>query len=109
MTLRLLQILKNKYKINSNDSIFEFYVKEVESIHSDYYQIKIPNSLPYANIELNGRGNYIEFILYKNEEKKIKYSCYYVKDSIFSNNRLKHYFDILPKFNEHWYYNINWH
>lgn len=101
--------LKNKYKINSNDSIFEFYVKEVESIYSNYYQIKIPNSLPYTNIELNGRGNYIEFILYKNEEKKIKYSCYYVKDSSFSNNRLKEYFATLPKIDEHWYYDINWH
>lgn len=104
-----IEYLKNKYKVNSNESIFEFYIKEVESIYSDYYQIKIPNSLPYTNIELNGRGNYIEFILYKNEEKKIKYSCYYVKDSSFSNNRLKEYFSTLPKIDEHWYYDINWH
>jgi hypothetical protein len=99
--------LKNKYNIHSNDSIFEFYIKEIETIYSNYYQIKVPDDLPYTNIELIGRGNFIKFVLYKNEEKKINYRCYYVEDPLFSNERLKEYFDTLPKFNEHWYYDLN--
>lgn len=99
--------LKNKYKLNSSDDIFKFYTKEVRSIYSNYYQIKVPDELSYSNIKLVGSNNYIEFILYKDEEKRIKYSCYFVKDSIPSNDRLKNYFNELPKFDKHWYYKIN--
>lgn len=101
--------LKKKYKVNSNDSLFWLYVKEINSIYSEYYQIKVPDELPYTNIPIIGSGNYIEFVLYKDEKKKIKYSCYYVKDTSFSNIRLKEYFSTLPKFDKNWYYSISWH
>ena len=104
--LSCIMYLMNKYNIQSTDRIFDFYVKEIESIYSDYYQIKVPEILPYANIELNGNGNYIKFVLYKNDEKRVKYQCYYVKDTIFSNDNMKDYFDKLPKFDDHWYYEI---
>ncbi len=44
-----IRYLKSKYKIISNDDIFRFYVKEIELIYSDYYQIKVPNELPYTH------------------------------------------------------------
>lgn len=103
-----LKYLKNKYKIISNDSIFESYIKEVESIYLDYNQVKVPSILPYTNIQVNGLRNYIKFTLYRNEEMRIQYRCYYVKDTLFSNDRLKAYFKTLPKFDEHWYYDVNW-
>lgn len=55
-------------------------------------------------IGLLGNDNYIEFVLYENEEKRIKYSCYFVKDTIFSNDKQKDYFKKLPRFDEHWCY-----
>jgi len=101
--------LKNKYNIHSSDSIFEFYIQEIESIYLNHYQIRVPDILPYINIESNGNGNYIEFVLYKNEEKKINYRCYYIKDTISSSNdRMKDYFNSLPKFDEHWCYDVIW-
>lgn len=96
--------LKSKYKIDLNDDVFKFYIKEVESIYSNYSRIEVPDELPCTNIELLGRDNYIEFVLYENEEKRIRYSCYFVKDAIFSNDKRKDYFKKLPKFDEHWYY-----
>ena len=102
-----IEYLKNKYNLGSNDDIFRFYAKEIESIYSNYYQIKVPEELPYTNIILIGCNTYIEFVLYKNEEKKINYRCYYVKDTIFSNSRIKEYFDGLPKFDDYWYYDLN--
>lgn len=101
--------LQNKYGFSTDSSIlFNFYVEEINSIYSRYNQIKVPNSLPYTNIEVNGLRNYIKFTLYRNEEMRIQYRCYYVKDTLFSNDRLKEYFKTLPKFDDHWYYDINW-
>lgn len=96
--------LKSKYKIDSNDDVFKFYIKEIESIYSNYSRIKVPDELAYTNIALLGSDNYIEFILYRNDEKRIRYSCYFVKDTIFSNDKKKDYFKKLPRFDEHWFY-----
>ena len=96
--------LENKYKMYS---LFTRYEKEIEFIYSIYYKIKVPRVLPYTNIELIGEGNYIEFVLYKNEEKGIKYSCYYVADTLFSNDIRKNYINSLPKFDDHWCYEIS--
>jgi hypothetical protein len=104
-----IEYLIRKYKLDSISSVFDAYVKEVESIYAQYDKIKVPDILHSTNIEVNGCGNYIEFVLYKREEEKIKYSCYYVKDTIFSNDRRKDYFSKLPQFDQHWYYDINWH
>ena len=99
--------LKNKYKTNSKGDIFKFYIKEVDSIYSNYYLIKVPDELPYTNIKLVGCNNYIEFVLFEDKEKRIKYSCYFVKDTIFPNDRIKKHFKELPKFDKHWYYDFN--
>lgn len=103
-----IEYIKSKYKIISKDDIFKSYTREVESIYSSYYQIKVPDELPYKNIEVIGCNNYIEFILYKDEEKMINYRCYYVKNTIFTNDRRSEYFNKLPKFDNHWYYDLNW-
>ncbi len=99
--------LMSKYRIDSRNDVLRFYIKEVETIYSNYYQIKVPDELPYANIEVIGCNNYIEFLLYKEEEENIKYRCYYIKDTIFSNERIRDYFNGLQKFNNHWYYDLN--
>ena len=92
--------------IDSFAFVFDFYVKEVNYIYSQYNKIKVPKVLHQTNVAIRGNGNYIEFILYKNEDKKIKYSCYHVRDTVFSNDNLKNYFKTLPQFDEHWYYKI---
>ena len=101
-----IEYLIRKYNLNSFATVSEFYVKEVNSIYSQYNRIKVPKILHQTRIPIEGNGNYIEFILYKNDDKKIKYSCYYVRDTIFSNDNLKNYFKTLPQFDEHWYYKI---
>ncbi|MDR2841335.1 MAG: hypothetical protein LBV75_08805 [Paludibacter sp.] len=102
-----VEYLIRKYKLSSRDSVFDSYVKEVETMYAQYDKIKVPDILHTTNIELHGSGNYIEFVLYKSEEEKIKYSCYYVKNTVFANDRLSDYFNKLPKFDEHWYYKVN--
>lgn len=103
----VITYLKNKYKIASNDTVFRYYIEEVESIYSNYSKIKVPEELPYTNIQLIGHNNYIEFVLYKDKEKKINYRCYFVKDTIFSNEKLGGYFKELPKFDNNWSYDLN--
>ena len=97
--------LDNKYKMQSDDIVFEYYVKEIESIYSKYLKIKVPEVLPYTNIKLDGSGDYITFVLYENEEKGIYYSCYYATDTLFFYHR-KSYFKRLSKFDGHWWYQI---
>lgn len=99
-----IEYLKNKYGVESDVDIFDSYIKEVETIYSNYYQLKVPDMLAYTNVEVYGSGNYIEFVLYKNEEKRISYSCYFIRKYEFSNSRRKAYFDKLPRFDEHWCY-----
>ena len=101
-----IEYLIRKYDLDSFANISDFYEKEVESIYSQYSRIKVPKILNQTNVPIRGRGNDIEFILYKNDDKKIKYSCYHVRDTVFSNNNLKNHFKTLPQFDEHWYYKI---
>jgi len=101
-----MEYLKRKYDLAPIANVFDFYAKEVNDIYRQYNNIKVPRALHKRNVFIEGRGNYIKFILHKDEEKKIEYSCYYVRDTIFSNDNLKNYFKTLPQFDEHWYYKI---
>lgn len=106
-TVADIEYLLEKYNSDTTTIIVsDFYVKEVNYIYSQYSKIKVPKILNQTNISIDGRGNYIEFILYKNEDKKTKYSCYYVRDTIFSNDNKRNYFKTLSQFDEHWYYKI---
>ncbi len=92
--------------MDSIANVFDFYAKEINDIYRQYRNIKVPKALHKTNVSIEGRGNYIKFILHKAEEKKLEYSCYYVRDTIFSNDNLKNYFKTLPQFDEYWYYEI---
>lgn len=85
-----------------NKPLFDSYCQLVDSIFYYYKKIQVPNELPYANIEIDGEGSYVVFILYKHESPYSQYGCYYFKNSC-QHKEIK---ENLNKIDENWYYYI---
>ncbi len=102
-----IESLMRRYNVNDEKDVFDMYVNYIDSIFEEYYRIKTPCIIYYNNIPTFGDKNFIEFVLYKNDKKRIKYKYYYLKDTTFSNENLKKHFEKLPKFDNNWYYDIN--
>lgn len=101
--------LINKYKETDSAMLFNNYTNEVKTINSNYEKIKVPNSLPQANIKIRGHINYIVFYLYENKEEQLLYRCYYLKDTTVINKKNNIDFRKKSKIDSNWYHDVIYH